>query len=308
MVIGASHYLNKMVIEPWIQKIGEATQGRVKITIYPDQSLVPQVDSYDAIVTGIADIAWSVHGLTPGRFPLTEIGQLPGLGIPSTKAGNYIVRDLYDKFPEIKAEYKDMHLLHNLRLPPMNLQTVKKQVRTPGDIKGLKIRVPSNTVGQSVEILGGTPILLSMGDVYMALQKGVLDGVCGAPDVLTSRRFYEVEKHFVDADLGGSFNWVAMGLGTWNKLPPDIQKVFNDLNPWCIDAWAVGYDKGSEDAYKAKPADFDWYTLTPEEAAAFNKATAPVRERYLKDWASRGPTQAILDEILSLAKKYATLK
>jgi len=292
------------VYGPWIEKIEAATNGRVKITTYPSQSLCKVVDSYDAITTGIADIAEAVHGYTPGRFFLTEVVNLPGLNL-SSQAATYTMRDIYEKFPEVRAEYKDMHLIFNFRLPPFGMQTVDTPIRTPEDMKGMKIRTAGGVSADAVKALGGSPVLMGMADVYIALQKGVLDGVCAPKDPLLTKHFYDLEKHWTNVDMGSVGMWFGMSNHKWNSLPPDIQKVFNDLVPWMMDTMPDAWESEQQKAYEARPADFDWYTLSPEEAAAFNELTGSVRQSWVEKNADKGPAQEILDEVIRLSKKYA---
>ncbi|MFC1910817.1 TRAP transporter substrate-binding protein DctP, partial [Chloroflexota bacterium] len=308
MDIGVTRERFKQVYGPLFQKMEDASNGSVKVTVYPDQTLCAAVDTFDAVISGVADMAEANHGYVPGRFPLTEIIRLPGLGISSTKAGAYIMRDMYDKFPEVRAEYSDLKLIFNYRLPAQIITTVRTPIRKPEDMKGLKIRTQGAIAGDAIKAMGGVPVLMAMGDVYMALQRGLLDGLISAPDTLVTRKFYEIEKHLTTVDMGGSTDVCIMNQQSFDKLPANIQKVITDSIPWCIETMPGAWDGEVEAAVKAKPADFDWYTLTKEEAAVFNAATASVRENYSKQWASRGPAQAILDEVISLANKYSDVK
>ena len=120
--------------------------------------------------------------------------------------------------------------------------------------------------------------------------------------------FYDLEKYYTNVDMGSAAMWVAMSKHRWDSLAPDVQKVFNDLVPWMIDTFPEAWTLSSQQALDAKPADFEFIRLTPEEAAAFNEITGIVRDRWVEENADKGPTQAILDEVIRLSEKYAHFK
>ena len=95
---------------PWAKRIEELCGGRVKITIYWGDTLTSASDAYDSAVKGIADMAWGTHAYTPGRFPMASVFTLPGLA-QSMVAGQHIIYDLYQKFPQIEAEHKGVKVL-----------------------------------------------------------------------------------------------------------------------------------------------------------------------------------------------------
>jgi len=298
----------KVLFEPWIKKVEELSQGKVKITTFPAESLVKVADSYDAIVTGIAKIAETNHSYTSQRFPLVEVVNLPGLGISSVKAGTYIMRDLYEKFPEFRAEYKDMHLLWNSRLPSYTIQTNNKPVRTLEDIKGLRLRTSGGVSSDAIAALGAAPLFITMGDTYLALQKGTVDGYVSDLTTLFSRKFYEIQKYSSNIDFGSSTMYVGMNLETWNSLPPDIQKAFDEACKLAIDLTSNAWEAEMKEAYDNKPAGFEFITITPENVAKINAVTATLVEKWVNDNKAKAPAQAILAEVIRLAKQYKDVK
>ncbi len=298
----------KLGFEPWIKKIQEATGGKVSITTYPAESLCKVTDSYDAVVTGIAKIAEANHDYTANRFPLSCGVSLPGLGMTTYKAGIYAMRDLYEKFPEIRAEYSNMHLLWNMRQTSFGVNTVKKPIRTLEDIKGMRIRTAGGASADSLKAVGAIPVFMGMGDVYTALQKGTLDGNCSEPTPLWARHLYDAVNYHTFVDLGSASMWIGMNLETWNSLPQDVQKVFNDTSQFAMDSTAAGWDAELKEAYDNKPVKFEYINLSPEESARFDALTSSIAKKWVQDNKSKGPTQGILDEMLRLAKVYRDTK
>ena len=152
----AAPYTNAFT--PWAKEIEKRTNGQLKIKFYLAQTLVKTRDSYDAVKNGIADISWVGFSWTPGRFPLAGVMELPYL-VKSTFAGAHVLTDLFKKFPEMRAEVKDVHLLHLWTTMPYELHTVKKPIYKLEDIKGMKLATQPGARA-ALEALGAVPVTM----------------------------------------------------------------------------------------------------------------------------------------------------
>jgi len=167
---GPSHAL-----QPWVKQVEEATKGRVKIEVYPSQTLIKGIDMWKGIRSGIADIGWCVQGYWPEQTPLSDVMSLPFLPISSAEKGSEALWKLYEKFPSVQKEFNEIQPLVLYTSSP-NLLVSKKQVRTLEDFKGLKLRVLGGPPTEMAKALGAVPTLIPMPDVYQSLDKGVVDG------------------------------------------------------------------------------------------------------------------------------------
>src|SRR6516162_6404206 len=190
---GPSHAL-----QPWVKQVEDATKGRVKIEVYPSQTLIKGVDMWKGIRGGIADIGWCVQGYWPEQTPLSDVVSLPFLPISSAEKGSEALWKLYEKFPSVQKEYSEIEPLLLYTSSP-NLLVSKRQVKTLDEFKGLKFRVLGGPPTEMAKALGAVPTLIPMPDVYQSLDKGVVDGAAAPWEAIQAFRLYEVAKNFTIA-------------------------------------------------------------------------------------------------------------
>src|SRR5215468_10312151 len=190
---GPSHAL-----QPWVKQVEDATKGRVKIEVYPSQTLIKGVDMWKGIRGGIADIGWCVQGYWPEQTPLSDVMSLPFLPISSAEKGSEALWKLYEKFPAVQKEYGEIEPLLLYTSSP-NVLVSKRQVKTLDEFKGLKFRVLGGPPTEMAKALGAVPTLIPMPDVYQSLDKGVVDGAAAPWEAVQAFRLYEVAKNFTIA-------------------------------------------------------------------------------------------------------------
>ncbi len=105
-------------LQPWIKKVEAATKNRVKIEVYPSQTLCKGPDTWNSVKSGVADIGWCNHGYWPEMTPLFEAITLPALPCRSSEHGSGVLWQLYEKFPSIQKEFKDVHPILIWTSPP----------------------------------------------------------------------------------------------------------------------------------------------------------------------------------------------
>jgi len=162
-----------------------------------------------------------------------------------------------------------------------NLYT-KKPVRDIADLKGMKIRVQGNPVFiDTINDMGGNGIAMATGEIFSALQTGVIDGAENNPPTLLehnhyqSAKFYTLTEHLILPEP------VVMSKATWTKLSPEQQKLVQTLAREAQAEERVLWDKKSAEAEtKLKAAGVEFITLSPAQKKAFFDATQPVRDKY----------------------------
>ncbi len=290
---------------PWTKEIEKRTNGRIKIKIYPSQTLVKSKNSYDAVVNGIADIAWGAHGWTAGRFPLTSVMGLPFMA-SDTFAASRALNELLEKFPEMAAEHRDVHIISLWATMPYEIHTVKKPVRTLDDMKGMKLATQADA-RLVLEGLGAVPIAMGSPKIYPTVEKGVADGAGLAWGSFKAWKIYEVTSYHTNAHLGGIPWWTAMNKNTWNSLPKDIQNIITQVTAemmplsLCTAVTAEG-EKGRK---LVQERGHEIIELAPAEIVRWKATAKPVWEKWANEMESKGlPGRAVLNEADRLINKY----
>lgn len=302
------HKSNEM-LKNWGDLITKETGGKVKFVLYPGATLAKPKDTYQATVTGVADMCWTFAGYSRGRFHLSEVIIQP-LGYKTAEHGARALWDLYQKFPQIRAEYKDTHML--FLCPSTHRQIHSKvPVRKLEDFKGLKTRVPGSEAPHC-KALGGVPVTMPGPEVYLALERGVLDADFHPWETAYSYKWYEVVKYHTKADLylAGLFI-CTMNLKTWEKLPADVKKVINKYSGkyGFVEVAAKGmwdkYDNYYLEWLKKNTSNEIIYWSDAEKAKARDLMRKPVVDKWVADAEAKGaPGKKILDECIKLRKKY----
>jgi TRAP-type C4-dicarboxylate transport system substrate-binding protein len=288
------------LLESWGKDLEKRTNGRVKVNYYPAGTLVPAPQSYDAVTKGISDVGNHVLGYTVGRFPLTEVLDLP-LGYPNNTVPTKLANAFYDKFKP--KEFNDVKVLWFHAQAPGIVHTKTKPITKLEDLKGMKMRTYGSNA-KLMSLLGGTPVAMPMTDVYDALSRGVAEGLMCAYEATEGFRFGDQLK-FSTENYATSYSAVfaiVMNKDKWNSLPPDIQKIIDTMSKEYIEKYAAMWDdiEISGKAYLVKRGN-KINTLSKEEEAKWVEKAQPIFDDYVKKMKEKGLPG---DEALKFARDY----
>jgi TRAP-type C4-dicarboxylate transport system substrate-binding protein len=238
------------------------------------------------VVKGISDIGFSVFTYTMGKFPLTQVADLP-LGIKSGLVASKVINEYYKKFkPKELDEVKVMYLHGH---GPGILHT-KKAVNKLEDLKGMKIRC-TGMAAKIVAALGATPVAMPMGETYDAISRGVVDGSMAPQEALQGWKWGEVVKFTIE-NYGSSYStgmFVVMNKDKWNALPPDIQNIIEKVNEEYIEKQGKTWDEidkvGRDATLKLGNKII---SLSQEEDWRWQKAVKPLLDEYVKNMKEKG--------------------
>jgi TRAP-type C4-dicarboxylate transport system substrate-binding protein len=293
---------------PWIQDLKNKTNGGLEIQFYNPNTLVPAAEMYNAVVNGSADMAVAASWRNFGVFPLDEVAAMPLL-FNGSEAGSMTIWDLHQKYPEWQAEYKAIKPLWQHVSATLNLHTKKKEIKSVADLKGMKIIGWGATSLNFVKLLGANPIESSPQDTYLALERGMADGVLCPLAPLRSFKISDATKFHTIIDLYVDTFWAGMNLNKWNSLPDPYRKILTETtgaNMARISGKTL--DTGArEDVKWLKANGHTFYKPSKEEIAGFKTAVAPVVDKWMKDVDGRGYKNAkqIYEDTMNLAAKYS---
>jgi TRAP-type C4-dicarboxylate transport system substrate-binding protein len=300
----AKHYLTTHGYEVWAKKVEEATKGRVKVSVFAGGTLAKIGETYDATVAGVCDIGMYVPAYNAGRFPLSDVMNLPML-FPNAKVASLAAWQLYEKFPEMRKEYGDVKLLWFYCTPPYEIHTVKKPISRAADLKGLQVRTVGPMDAKMIEILGATPVALPMPEAYMSLQKGVLDGILSPFGPMRAFKTAEVTKfHTTNASLFSNLFCVVMNLKRWNSLPPDIQEIMDQVSgASASEMFGTAFDSTTQGDIKFMKEKGDTFTtIAPDERKRWVAAFEGIKDKWIKDVKAKGmPGEKIITEVARLS-------
>ncbi|MFC1979476.1 TRAP transporter substrate-binding protein [Chloroflexota bacterium] len=295
------------LINPFVASIEEATGGRVKLNTYVAGALGSAMEQWDMTRSGATDIGLSCQAYQRGLFPLTSVIELPFLGIASAEEGSRILWELYEKFPEIRAEYGEVKLLSITTYSPNQLYMADKRFSTLEDMDGLKIRATGAVQSEMLSLLGGTPVTMPAPEIYPSMDKGVIDGVFFALPGVYAFKLSEVTKYIAISDLFVGPFWIAMNKAKWDSLPSNVQDTIESLAEEKLSlesgrAWDVAAQRGLT---MAKDAGIEVYDLPAGEIARWRKAVAPIYESWIAEMEGNGlPGRAVYEEASRLAQQY----
>ncbi|MBW1708615.1 MAG: TRAP transporter substrate-binding protein [Deltaproteobacteria bacterium] len=293
---------------PWAKEVENLSQGRLKITYFNPNTLAPAKDAYDSTLNGVLDIGACYCGFNPGKFPVSDVMELP-LIVPGAEAGSLVTWDLYNKFPEWQAQYKDVKMLWQWSSATYQIHTTKKLIQKPSDLKGLKIIGWSPILLEILKALGANPMHISPTDTYLALQRGMADGVVCPLAPVRSYKISDATKYHTIIDLNVGPFWAGINKDLWNDLPADLKKILDETTGVKM-ARASGKtldDGAAEDAQWMKSKGHKFYVVPEQDKKEWYAKIEYMHQDWVKKMEAKGckNAQAILDEAVRLGKEYA---
>lgn len=297
------------VLDVWADNIEAESDGRIKIERFGAMALggtPPEL--FDQAADGIVDLVWTVNGFTPGRFPRTEVFELPFF-VEDARAASYAYWKMYEEHMA-DTEFSEVVVLGAWVHGP-GIIHANRAVETIEDMRGLQLRFPSRMVGQLLGELGAEPIGMPITQVPESLSRGVIDGAVVPWEVTTALRLPEMVENHTEFD-GAAFYTVtftlSMNRDRYESLPDDLRAII-DANSGLDFSIFAGGTQADEDGPArdlAVERGNNIITIAGDDAAAWTEAAAPIYERWIADVAGQGiDGQALIDQARELMAEYA---
>lgn len=270
-------------------EVAKRTSGRVKIIIHPNSALAAPPQTYDALLKGVCDIGEAQAAYTPGRFPATEIGEIP-LGYPDSWIASHAFTEWFNKFKP--KEWDESVMVYLFNTTPYVIGTVNKPIQKVDDLKGLILRSSGAASDAYVKALGATPRALGVTEVYEALSKAMLDGLVMPMEAYPPFKLDEVIKYVTDTSFASyaGCSYVAMNKNAFNKLSKGDQKILFEVANETMEMRSKMFLEETDKAiakFKALPGR-QWLTLPADEQAKVKAAAQSVVDNWVKQKTAAG--------------------
>ena len=225
-----SHPIVKSMIVPWANQVKKATDGEVDIQILAKALGHPKTH-YDIARNGLADITYSVHGYTPGRFVMTKISEFPFSG-DSAEALSVAYWRVHQKHLAMAKEHRDVQLLSLFTHGPGLIHNSKKTIKTVDDMQGLKFRLGGGVVNDVAKSLQVVSLLKPASKNYELLSHGVADGTFLPMETVKAFKIQDLVP-YTTIFPGGLYNvsfFLAMNQDRFAGLSKKNQKAIMDVS------------------------------------------------------------------------------
>lgn len=282
-------------------EVEEKSKGRLKLALFHTGQLGPPPRQFDLVRTGVADIAYVLAGLTPGRFPLSELVIMPGLA-PTGLVGGRAMVDMGDDYLK---EWPGVRMLAPAYSPPVAIHT-KNEVRKLADFKGMRIRHSGPIQAAAIASIGAVPVAVQPADVGDALSRGQIDGAAAGYGAVTSFKWQESLRYFTRISMGGALFGLVMNPDAYNKLPDDLKKLVDDViaQP---DRWNRLLDQAeAEDRGVLLREGTKEVVLNDADMATYNAAVAKIWDEVVGDLEKKGlPARAYFEKLKAVVAKHS---
>ncbi len=303
-------FVPAQILTPWIARIEAESGGRIRIEHYPSMQLGGKPsDLVDQAVDGVVDIIWSLPGYTPGRFPRTEVFELPFM-VRDAEAASRAYWELAEA-EMMDTDFRDLHLLGTW-VHGRGVIHSARPVEKLEDMVGLKLRAPSRVTTRLLEALGATAVGMPVPAVPEQLSKGVIDGALLPWEVSASLRVGELVKNHTEFPERGIYVAtfiLAMNKDAYAALSPDLQAVIDAASGAGFSAEAGRLQQGEDVPSRKTAEDLGnaIVVLSPEEAARWEAAAAPVTQAWIAEMEAQGiDGQALYDAARAAIEKNET--
>ncbi len=229
------------MVKVWVKSINDACKGELKINLTGGPEVIPGLEQIEALRKGVIQVTFNVTAYYQSRMPEGGAFVLSKLTPwEQRKPGGF-----YDFFVEAHKEKVNAMYLGQWIYGSFYLW-VKDPVKTPDDLKGMKLRTTA-LYDRFMKELGAVPVTINIPEVYTALKRGTVDGA-GWP-VIGARQFGWTEevKYVIDHPFFGMNSTILMNLDVWNSLTPSLQSKIKEVTS-AFEPYMAGYSDSNVQA------------------------------------------------------------
>jgi TRAP-type transport system periplasmic protein len=287
--VGPTHTLS-VAQKEWCDLLEKNTTGKMKCNILPRGVSAPP-GTYDAVKNGLADISFTVHGYTPGRFVYTQMAEFPFLGNQSEPI-SVAFNKVASKYPQFVQEQQGVKVLSFFTHGPGIVFNTKKPIAKTDDLAGLKFRIGGGMVNEISKTLGMNVTLKPATDSYELLSGGVMDGTLFPAESTESFKIDKLIKHatFFPGGLYNTSFVFMMNPAKYDKLTAEEKKAVDAISgEVAARIFGRGWDKVDRRGVALMQANNVQMVKADAAFVADVKAkTAPLEQKWVKDAEAKG--------------------
>jgi tripartite ATP-independent transporter DctP family solute receptor len=282
------------------QAADELSKGRLQVKIFANAQLGNDRDMIEGMQLGSIDLASPSTGAMGSVLPAATVLDLPYMFDDYAHVYRVLDGPVSERLHKL-FDGVGFHPLGWWEIGFRNLTNNKRPVRTPADVKGLKLRTLPSAVHQAAwSLAGAQPVAMDFTEVYNALNTGVVDGQENPFNIILTGKLYEVQKHLSLTQHVYGAAPTSVSDKTWAKLPPDLQQVLREAVKRSVVAQRKAAS-GDVDAQLKKLVDFGMQVVKDPDKDAFRTAMKPAWDQYVGRFGASG--QALIDAIRAEAGK-----
>lgn len=289
MVLTLAHGLSEthtvhIAMTEFAEKVEEGTDGRIQIRILPNGQLGSENENMEQLMAGVISMT---KVSAPGLATYNEAYHTFGLPYIFDDTENfYHVMDsqpMHDFF--LSTADDGFVTLTYYTSGARSFYTINKAIRTPEDLKGLKIRVQDmKSQTDMLKALGGIPVAMSYGDVYTSLQTGIIDGTENNETALTTGKHGEICKVYSTDQHAMIPDVLVMSAKTWASISPEDQQVILDAAYASTESHKIAWDAAIEEAIQEASAQMNVEFVNDVDKDAFRNATSGMLNEYCQEY------------------------
>ncbi|HDM74864.1 MAG TPA: ABC transporter substrate-binding protein [Deltaproteobacteria bacterium] len=269
-------------LKHFAEKVEKQSEGRLRFKFYHSGQLYKGKEEFAALERGDIDMTAPLDIYNTGIVPELGISNLPFMWSNPESLQRTLDAGLWDLGINGELLKHNMVVLGVAAGGPYQIYSKKHPVCTPRDMEGKKWGISGSTASKATELLGGAPTTMSSGELYLALQRGTIDG-CTRPLITgLGRKLYEVVEHLSVTNMAYFCSFLAINKKKWDSLPEDVQEIMKkaakERNQEQLHR-LLAFMKKAIKLYQDKGVKV--HIATQEELAKFKEKMAPVYDWWL---------------------------
>ncbi|MCI8949891.1 MAG: TRAP transporter substrate-binding protein [Lachnospiraceae bacterium] len=293
----AEGHITSIALQQFADKVAEKSNGRITIKIFPNGTLGSETEVLEQLMAGVVDMT---RVSAPGLATYNEGYHAFGLPYIFDDNENYYTVMGSDQMGDFfrSSQPDGFVTLTYYTSGSRSFYTINRPVRKPEDLKGLKVRVQDmKSQTDMMKALGGTPVAMAMGDVYTALQTGIIDGTENNETALTTGmhgeicKFYSVDQHTMIPDV------LVIATSSWNSLSPEDQQILIEAAKESTENHIYEWEKAIDEAVETASSQMGVEFIEDVDKEAFRQATAGMIGEYRTQYPKVGEVLDIINSV-----------